>query len=283
MGCTGSRITGSKSFLDPGIASLPLGDVPLKFVVRCKDQRVGLRVGHKRPRVHDPYRCRVNGGGVQGEYGQANTIQICSPADAMSLTFSRTHPHVDKLLDEANPTRCINVYWWKLQEGTRLGMYDAYPSGPATGMRYSINADGTISVLSKRHLVLGLRKLRNGSTEVLHLVEHDSPLAIQLELPGVVRLGADAPPQECNSPVQAARDIQRWWRKCSRKNINGDESSLDHLVAVDATPQVAAAPATRTPLASQLRELAATRDQGLLSEGEFNDARKEVIAQFSNS
>ena len=260
MGCTGSRTTGSKSFLDPGIASLPLGDVPLKFVVRCKDQRVGLRVGHKHPRVHDPYRCRVNGGGVQGEYGQANTIQICSPADAMSLTFSRTHPHVDKLLDEANPTRCINVYWWKLQEGTRLGMYDAYPSGPATGMRYSINADGTISVLSKRHLVLGLRKLRNGSTEVLHLVEHDSPLAIQLELPGVVRLGADAPPQECNSPVQAARDV-----------------------AVDATPQVAAAPATRTPLASQLRELAATRDQGLLSEGEFNDARKEVIAQFSNS
>jgi hypothetical protein len=130
--------------------------------------------------VHDPYRC--NGGGVEGEYGQANSLQVCDPQEAMTLVFSRTAPHPGKLLDQADRGRCINVYWWKLSEGTTCGMYDAYPTGPASGMRYTINMDGTISVADKRSLVLGLKSAGHGEEEVLQLVPHGDDRAISLDM-----------------------------------------------------------------------------------------------------
>jgi len=155
-------------------------DIAFPFVVRHRGKLLGLRVGRLHPRVHDPYRC--NGGGVEGEYGQGSSIQVCQQHEAMTLVFSRTAPHPDKLLDQANRARCINVYWWKLNEATGVGMYDAYPTGPATGMRYTINLDGTISVADKRSLVLGLTSAGHGEEEVLQLVPHGDDRSISLEM-----------------------------------------------------------------------------------------------------
>jgi hypothetical protein len=155
-------------------------DIAVPFVVRHRGKLLGLRVGRLHPKVHDPYRC--NGGGVEGEYGQGSSIQVCHQNEAMTLVFSRTTPHPGKLLDQANPARCINVYWWKLNEGTGVGMYDAYPTGPATGMRYTINLDGTIAIADKRSLVLGLTSAGHGEEEVLQLVPHGDDRSISLEM-----------------------------------------------------------------------------------------------------
>jgi hypothetical protein len=135
-------------------SSLPAGDVNIKFVATCQGKQVGLRVGRQYPRCHDPYRC--NGGGVQGEYGVGNAIQVCDPAHAMTLVYCRSAPHASKLLDRANPSRCINIAWWKFKQGTTCVMYDAYPTGPAYGMRFRINQGGTISAEEKPNLVLDL-------------------------------------------------------------------------------------------------------------------------------
>ena len=56
-------------------------------------------------------------------------------------------------------------------------MYDAYPTGPATGMRYTINLDGTISVADKRSLVLGLTSAGHGEEEVIMSAPTAAPAA----------------------------------------------------------------------------------------------------------
>ena len=175
-------------------SSLPAGDVNIKFVAMCQGKQVGLRVGRQYPRCHDPYRC--NGGGVQGEYGVGNAIQVCDPAHAMTLVYCRSAPHASKLLDRANPSRCINIAWWKFKQGTTCVMYDAYPTGPAYGMRFRINQGGTISAEEKPNLVLGLKRVDHGAEDVLQLVQLGSHLALQLDLSMFA-----APPEHAPVPV----------------------------------------------------------------------------------
>jgi hypothetical protein len=151
-----------------------------KFTFTSNGKRYGICLGALGDRIHDPYRC--NGGGVEGEYGQANQLVVCSPEKATTLFWSQQYPHVNKLLINDQRRRCINVHWWKLVEGTACSIYDAYPTGPATGQKWIINSDGSISQHEKRHLVLGLANHHSG-WDVVKLVKAGAPSAILLDSP----------------------------------------------------------------------------------------------------
>ena len=96
------------------------------------------------------------------------------------LYYSREAPHLEKLLINDQRHRCINVNWWKLEAGTGCAVYDAYPSGPATGQKWIINDDGSISQFDKRNLVLGLSNHHKG-WDVVKLVNAGAPNVIRLE------------------------------------------------------------------------------------------------------
>ena len=102
-----------------------------KFTFTSNGKRYGICLGALGDRIHDPYRC--NGGGVEGEYGQANQLVVCSPEKATTLFWSQQYPHVNKLLINDQRRRCINVHWWKLVEGTACSIYDAYPQAQRRG------------------------------------------------------------------------------------------------------------------------------------------------------
>eukprot|EP00929_Paragymnodinium_shiwhaense_P080559 TRINITY_DN42021_c0_g1_i1.p1 TRINITY_DN42021_c0_g1~~TRINITY_DN42021_c0_g1_i1.p1 ORF type:complete len:367 (-),score=63.84 TRINITY_DN42021_c0_g1_i1:129-1229(-) len=169
---------------------LPKPGSSFKFIVEAHGKTFGLRVGKQHERVHDPYRCK--GGGVEGEYGFANSLQICSPEEAMTLVYSNQSPHKSKLLDENERHRCINVYWWKFQRGQGVGMYDAYPKGPAKGMKWWINpGTGTIDALDHPSWSLGVEKTDIGAEEVVKLFARGSPECIKLlRGPAAETLGA---------------------------------------------------------------------------------------------
>ncbi len=162
-----------------------------KFVFTSNGKQYGMTLGELGKSLHDPYRC--NRGGVEGEYGRANQLVVCSPENAITLYHSRVHPdhankllirlaHADKLLIDGQCHRCINVNWWKLVAGTGCNVYDAFPAGSATGQRWIINADGSISCFreDKRHLVLGLSDHHTG-WDVVKLVHAGAHNAIRLE------------------------------------------------------------------------------------------------------
>ena len=166
------------------------GDHLVPFVFRvgaARGQELGLCVGRLHTPVHDPYRC--NGGGVEGEYGRGNGLRVCEPRRAMTLVYSKTSPHQLKLLDKDNRSRCLNVDWWKFEENVGIHLYDAYPAGPATGQKWVLNENGSISPQRKPELVLGLTSCEHGtwlpgigSEGCLKLVPRDSSQAIFLSV-----------------------------------------------------------------------------------------------------
>ena len=179
MGCGGSKPEGGSGSQRQQPPHLWVGEVR-KFTFTSNGKRYGMRLGALGDRVHDPYRC--NGGGIEGEYGQATQLVVCSPEKATTLFWSQQYPHVNKLLINYQRHRCINVHWWKLVEGTACSIYDAYPTGPATGQKWIINSDGSISQHEERHLVLGLANHHSG-WDVVKLVKAGAPSAILLDSP----------------------------------------------------------------------------------------------------
>ena len=162
------------------------GDHLVPFVFRvgaARGQELGLCVGT----LHIPYGC--NGGGVEGEYSRGNGLRVCEPRRAMTLVYSKTSPHQLKLLDKDNRSRCLNVDWWKFEENVGIHLYDAYPAGPATGQKWVLNENGSISPQRKPELVLGLTSCEHGtwlpgigSEGCLKLVPRDSSQAIFLSM-----------------------------------------------------------------------------------------------------
>ena len=120
-----------------------------KFIFTIRGERLGICLGADGDPVHDAQGRRD--GGVD-EYGRPSQLVVCSPT-AATIMF---HSMESKLLINHQRHRCINVDWWKLEEGTSCHVYDAYPQGPATGQKWIINDDGSISPTDARHLVLGL-------------------------------------------------------------------------------------------------------------------------------